>query len=615
MKKLLCTVIAMSLIVSNINIVFANNIMTDTEVSEHDDTVSGQAAEYEITSPYEEAADNIKDLATQSKSGNFNKSYTLTGNYANDLVSVALAQKGLTKANLGYTEAWCADFATDCARLTGMPDNIIPYNYSARGGVSYLYNYMLNNCNAQVVSNRQAGDLVFYHCPLCNSYPHVGIVIDGTYSIEGNLGGQVKQVGGSYGNYIDGNGHKVSSGQVQRIYVRPAYNNVVPPVSSVTVTTTSAQNVTETNAVVYGSCSYSGARPSEVGVYFGTSPSNMTIVGRDTITHNKNPFDMWYNLNGKGITLSPGTTYYWQCYAVCGSEYRGEVKSFTTPGGDKTPPTISNVSVTDVNKDGYTINCTISDDKNVGLIQLPTWTENNGQDDLIWHTYSENAAAGSVNVSYRINCADHNNEEGTYITHIYAWDWSSNEAVYNGDITVVNIDRTAPQISGVEVDKPPHPVFEADSFYRISYSVYDAFGIKTIKIGHWTEDDKSDIVWDIEDANLSGTIAKLGEQYIKRSAHNNKYGTYHTCVEITDFSGNTSTVTADDIYFAPPSDGDINDDNIVDITDAIFIARLGIGKIKNNAMYSISDINSDGSVNITDAILVARYGIGKIKNL
>ena len=35
MKKLLCTVIAMSLIVSNINIVFANNIMTDTEVSEH----------------------------------------------------------------------------------------------------------------------------------------------------------------------------------------------------------------------------------------------------------------------------------------------------------------------------------------------------------------------------------------------------------------------------------------------------------------------------------------------------------------------------------------------------------------------------------------------------
>ena len=169
--------------------------------------------------------------ATQDRSYNFNKNYSLSGNYANDIVSVARAQKGRTKASLGYTEMWCADFATDCARLTGMPDNIIPYNYSGRGLVANLYSYILNYCNAQVVSDRQAGDLVFYYCPSCNRYVHVGIVADGTYSFEGNVNGQVYQMGGGNGQYIDSNGHKVSSGQVQRIYVRPAYSGATqtPP--------------------------------------------------------------------------------------------------------------------------------------------------------------------------------------------------------------------------------------------------------------------------------------------------------------------------------------------------------------------------------------------------
>lgn len=68
--------------------------------------------------------------AFQSKASNFSKNYSLTGNYANDIVAVAKAQIGKTQSNLGYTEAWCADFVMDCARLTGMSDSVIPYNYS-----------------------------------------------------------------------------------------------------------------------------------------------------------------------------------------------------------------------------------------------------------------------------------------------------------------------------------------------------------------------------------------------------------------------------------------------------------------------------------------------------
>ena len=50
------------------------------------------------------------NVSAQSRSGNFSKNYTLNGNPADDIVAVALAQQGKTKAQLGYTEAWCADF-------------------------------------------------------------------------------------------------------------------------------------------------------------------------------------------------------------------------------------------------------------------------------------------------------------------------------------------------------------------------------------------------------------------------------------------------------------------------------------------------------------------------
>ena len=91
----------------------------------------------------------ISVYATQSRTENFNKEYNLGSNQAENLVNVALKQVGKTKAALGYTEAWCADFVCDCAKLTGMTDNIIPYNYASRGGCRYLYNYMLKNCSAR----------------------------------------------------------------------------------------------------------------------------------------------------------------------------------------------------------------------------------------------------------------------------------------------------------------------------------------------------------------------------------------------------------------------------------------------------------------------------------
>ena len=112
----------------------------------------------------------------------------------------------------------------------------------------------------------------------------------------------------------------------------PNLANLIPVSSSVSVTTLDATQITTSNARVNGKVSYSGTRPNEVGIYLGTSSSSMRKVAKDTINHNKNPFDMWYDLNSEaGQTLSPNTTYYYQCYAIVnGTETKGETKSFTT---------------------------------------------------------------------------------------------------------------------------------------------------------------------------------------------------------------------------------------------------------------------------------------------
>ena len=161
--------------------------------------------------------------ATQNRSSNFSKAYSLTGNNANDVVSVANAQLGKTGAQLGYTENWCADFVTDVARLAGA--KAIPYDYSSRGSCIYLYKYMVNNCGATVVTTPQKGDLVFFDWnggKSINNLHHVAIV-------KGYSNGAISLIGGNQGNgnistrKVTNNSYSINNKYVARI-VRPKYN-------------------------------------------------------------------------------------------------------------------------------------------------------------------------------------------------------------------------------------------------------------------------------------------------------------------------------------------------------------------------------------------------------
>ena len=106
-----------------------------------------------------------------------------------------------------------------------------------------------------------------------------------------------------------------------------------PITSTLSVTTTTADNITATNATVRGEVSYTGELPSEYGIYFGTDKNSLTKVAHDgRPDFSYNPFKMWYDLQAEaGITLQPNTTYYWKCYAIQnGIEVTGDIQSFRT---------------------------------------------------------------------------------------------------------------------------------------------------------------------------------------------------------------------------------------------------------------------------------------------
>ena len=171
---------------------------------------------------------------TQDRSYNFRTDYSLTGNPADDIVNVAKAQIGLTTAEAGYSEDWCADFVTDCARLTGMSESIIPYNYSLRAGCRFLYYYIMDYCGGTVIEDENdvmSGDLVFYYCPYSDFWLHTAIVESTEHYIDGDITtkrGSVETVYSDFnykfGCYMhDFYSDTTLTGHVKRIYVRPNY--------------------------------------------------------------------------------------------------------------------------------------------------------------------------------------------------------------------------------------------------------------------------------------------------------------------------------------------------------------------------------------------------------
>lgn len=202
---------------------------------------------------------------------------------------------------------------------------------------------------------------------------------------------------------------------------------------------------------------------------------------------------------------------------------------------DTTPPTISNVRITDVNADGYTVVCNVSDNVGISKVEFPSWnTDKHRGEDANWiqGSVSGNTASARISLSSLKSGA----VQGNYVTHIYAWDSSGNKTCVS--TSIVYIDRTAPTLTDIKV-------VEKDSKgYTVECKASDASGVDRVQFPTWTaKNDQDDIAKDwwtnqaVRGTRVSGDTYRFR---VNISEHNNEVGSYVTHIYVYDKYGNYS---------------------------------------------------------------------------
>lgn len=187
-------------------------------------------------------------------------------------------------------------------------------------------------------------------------------------------------------------------------------------------------------------------------------------------------------------------------------------------------PTITDVQVSDVTQDGYRVTATFQAPAGVREVLMPTWTQNNGQDDVVWHV----ATVSGNTATYYVKTNGHKGETGTYITHIYVYDSNNKYALTGTSVNVPAAKSSAsPTITNIQVTE------QSSSGYRVTVSFNAPAGLREVLMPTWTQrNGQDDIVW--YRAQVSGNTATC---YIASSEHNKESGTYTTHIYVMDVNG------------------------------------------------------------------------------
>ncbi len=145
-------------------------------------------------------------------------------NGAEAIIATALAEEGYTEGYAEYTKygeyfnyqgAWCGAFVSWCARVTGIPQDVIPTNLSSTAMRDYFKGQGLYHLSRSYggTYTPKTGDIVFFTSinnsqRSSNNICHVGLVVSATSSyvtcIEGNCPDRVRKLDRGYTNYIVG---------------------------------------------------------------------------------------------------------------------------------------------------------------------------------------------------------------------------------------------------------------------------------------------------------------------------------------------------------------------------------------------------------------------------
>lgn len=162
------------------------------------------------------------------------------------------------------------------------------------------------------------------------------------------------------------------------------------------------------------------------------------------------------------------------------------------PQADTEAPEIRNALTSNITSTGFDISCIATDNVDVDRVYFPTWTKNNGQDDIVWHVGIEKGGRYLCH----IDISQHNNETGTYISHVYAYDKAGNQSMDEIKEFKVGVFP-----NDIRLDKSSMELYVGDTA-KLNATVNPADAVD--KSVNWLSDNKNVITVD------KGTIKAVG---------------------------------------------------------------------------------------------------------
>ena len=148
-------------------------------------------------------------------------------------------------------------------------------------------------------------------------------------------------------------------------------------------------------------------------------------------------------------------------------------------------------------------------------ILVPSWSLENGQDDLVWHK-ANRQSDGSYRVT--IKASDHKNSLGNYRADLYVVDNDNNRHYVTETVVTVKHDKPTGIISVVNNNK------DTGTFDVIIKDVYSPKGVQTVQVPTWSDKDGQDDIRWYEATRQANGDYKVS---VKASDHKNSTGKYH----------------------------------------------------------------------------------------
>lgn len=479
----------------------------------------------------------------------FDKSrYTLTGNVAQDVATIAKSQAGRTCSDFGYSGvdygAWCDEYVADCLENAGCDDSIV-----AHGGTVADFEKEMRKRGAVIVSSPQPGDLLFF------SWSHVEIVtrVEGgtVYCAGGNNQGKTYPGGRCAGERNAQSVAKSMGGSI-RLYLRPNYPNPDPPTVS---------NISIDKALY--------AVGENVVFHVSSDTATQYTIG---IHKNGVPYEILWDFTESSYEykLTEPGDYYAYLSASNSAGYKDSSGVWFTVYDSK--PTTSTLLIPKLNYvAGEPVEFSFTSDT------AETFTlgiHRNGVPFDIVYDIKEN------NYLYTFT------EPGDY----YAYLCSTNSFGYtNSNGVWFTVYNSAPSISILSTDKHTYSLGENIVFHTESDTA------TTYSIGLYKDGVRYDSFWDFTENEYMYTSIEPGE-----------YSAYVTSYNSLGYKD------SDYIYFTIlPSPGDLNSDNTLTTADAVLLQRYLLGEdTLTQSQWQTADLNADGTVNGFDLALLRQKLVG-----